>query len=660
MQNDLAKSSEKPPKLNGHYDGWYPHMLLKMANDDSEATVRRELASLLIGTPRHLYWWKGLALALLKHGEDKDDPMIPLLLWYGIEPLVGADAAVGLELAKASKMPKVTEFIYRRMGAEEAGRTGLLTLAAETKDVAQREALLNTVILSARAGNKIAMPENWAELRKLLVVRPSGRQDAEEERAKARTTNSITELEAFMGAAETKQVFRTRLMDTSLSREQRDPAFALLLNVRDAETAPLLVKLIRSDDKALTRRAVQGLATLPHPDTASLLMEKFPSFDATTQIDAVNTLATNAAGAKALLTAVKAKTVPATMLSPFLARQIDALKDAEVAALLKEVFGDLNAPKADLEQRKQKFRATLTPAVLAKADAAKGRLIYNAICGQCHKLFGEGQNVGPDLTGSNRANLDYLLDNVLDPNAVIGKDYQLNLFELKDGRVASGVIKEESPAAYRIAMPGGLEQIIAAAEVKLRTVAKVSTMPAGLFDALPQEPLAELVAYLQSNASPPQATTQGAPIYKVDGALEGEALQAAVTGGSAKMQNMTRFTAGRWSGGQHLWWTGAKPGATLTLTLPVAKAGKFALKAALTQARDYGVIEVALDGKTIVPSFDGFHGPAVIHTGELDWGQHELTAGAHRLTLKLTGAHPDAVKSYMVGLDYVKLVKSEE
>jgi putative heme-binding domain-containing protein len=463
-----------------------------------------------------------LAPPLLSRGEWKDDPYIPLLIWYGIEPLVGAEPEVGLELAKLSKIPKVTEFIYRRMGAEEAGRTGLITLAAASKDAAQRETLLRAVIDSARAGNKIVMPENWTELKARFVAPPLGGAIP----PKGGTTILITELEAFMGVPEARQAFRARLMDTSLPQDQRASALALLLNARDEEAATRLVTLLRSGDKAMTRTAVQGLSRLSHPDTATLLIEKFSSFDAPTQNDAVNTLATSAAGAKALLNAVKAKTVPATLLSPFLARQMAALKDTDVSTMLKETFGDLNAPKADLEERKKKFRPMLKATDLAKADATKGHAIFNAICGQCHKLFGEGQSVGPDLTGSNRGNLDYLLDNVLDPNAVIGKDYQLNIFELKDGRVASGVLKEESPAAYRIAMPGGLEQTITAAEVKTRTLAKVSTMPEGLFDALPVETLQQLVAYLQTNASPAKVEKKPAgAARKVEGALVGETLK---------------------------------------------------------------------------------------------------------------------------------------
>ena len=528
--------------------------LTEQAKISSSPTVRRELASALQRLPQDQR--KLLATALLARGEDKDDPMIPLLIWYGIEPLVGADAKVGLELAKASKLPKVTEFIYRRLGDEDAGRTGLLTLAAETKDAAQRDALINTVILAARAGNKITMPEGWVGMRK-KVASTSVETNGSTQRSIPDSTKveaTLAELEAFMGVPEAKQAFRTQLTNPALARDQREAALTLLLNVRDADTAPLLIQLIKADDKALTRRAVQALATLAHAETPALLTVKFTNFDAATQQDAINTLATNAAGAKALLTAVKAKTIATSALSPFLARQIAALKDAEVDGLLKETFGDLNAPKADLEERKKKFRTLLAPAVLAKADKAKGKVLFSAVCGSCHQLFGEGQKVGPELTGSNRANLDYLLDNVLDPNAVIGKDYQLNLFELNDGRVASGVVKEATPAAYRIAMPGGIEQTISVSEVKARTIAKVSTMPEGLFDSLPPEALQQLVAYLQSNAV--AATDMLKREHRtVAGALEGEALKVLeITGAKPRSKAWAASAAsgavGRSSGGR--------------------------------------------------------------------------------------------------------------
>ncbi|MBL9145670.1 MAG: VCBS repeat-containing protein [Verrucomicrobiaceae bacterium] len=628
--------------------------MAEVAKSDPSPIVRRELASALQRLPNDQR--TPIARALLAHGEDKDDPYIPLLIWYGIEPLVGADPKAGLELAKVSKMPKVTEFIYRRMGAEESGRTGLLTVAAETKDAAMRDALLETVLKSARAGNKISKPENWAALRTKVVSAL-----AESKEPSTQVEATLLELEAFMGDTATLQHFADIIV-----HQRADVPLALnaiRVVTQTKFSTPTMMEFGLHDILAgtgpgspLKRAAIQSLAVLQHPDNAKWLVMTFGNMNVIEQQDAVNTLATTASGAKALLTAVKAKTIPSTMLSPFLARQLATLNNADVAALLKDTFGDLNAPKADLEERKKKFRALLTKGDLAAADKAKGKVLFSAVCGQCHAMFGEGQKVGPDLTGSNRGNLDYLLDNVLDPNAVIGKDYQLNIFELKDGRVASGVVKEDSPSAVRIAMPGGLEQTITTSEIKKRTVSKVSTMPEGLFDALPVEQLRQLVAYLQTNATPAKADTgRSGPAIKVEGAIEAETMTVlSKTGGSTRPQGMGGF-GNKWSSGSQLWWTGAKPSNTLTLALPVAKAGKFAVKTLLTKARDYGICDIALDGKVVLTDFDGYNYPAVIVTDELDLGTHDLNVGEHKLTFTIKGTNPQAVKSYMVGIDYVKL-----
>ncbi|MES2507562.1 MAG: c-type cytochrome, partial [Verrucomicrobiota bacterium] len=377
-----------------------------------------------------------------------------------------------------------------------------------------------------------------------------------------------------------------------------------------------------------------------------------PSLDAPTQNDAINTLATTPAGARGLLLAVKDGKVSRSLLSPFLARQMDTLKDEQVKALIKEVWGDLNAPKADLEQRKVKFRTTLSPAALAKADAIKGKMIFTATCGTCHRLLGEGQDVGPDLTGSNRADLDYLLDNVLDPNAVIGKDYQLNVFELNDGRIASGVIKEETAAAYRVTLPGGIEQIVKKAEVKKRTLSPMSTMPEGLFDALPADMLLDLVKYLQSGAS--AASKGGSETALVTGAMEGENLKAEATDGSTRSQNMGGFKGGQWSGGKHLWWTGGKVGSMLKITFQVAEAGKKKVYAVFTKAPDYGIVSFKVNGNSSALGPVDLYDPGVVNTAEQLIGEFEFKPGEQTLEVMIDGKNPAAKPALMFALDYLR------
>ncbi|MCX6851456.1 MAG: FG-GAP-like repeat-containing protein [Verrucomicrobia bacterium] len=620
----------------------------KVAAKATSPIVRRELASALQRLP--IDKRKDLATALLKHGEDKDDPMIPLLIWYGIEPLVGADPKVGLELARVSKLPKVTEFIYRRLSSDDAGRASMLSELTKEPDAAKRETTLAMILSSARGAGKLAMPQDWATIATKLKAGGEGTAGP----AKAGTTEQlVTELSALFGDAEALQTFRERLALVNAPVNEREKALGVLIQTGDGGTAKILQQILMQDSPAsLRRKSIQALASLKDAGTPKVLGALLPKLSANELPDAVNTLASTKEGSKVLLQAVEAKTVPATALSPFLVRQLTAFDDKEINALIKSAWGDVNAPKADLGERTKKFRELLTTAALAKGDLAKGKMLFTMTCGQCHKLFGEGQNVGPDITGSNRADLNYLLENVLDPNAVIGKAYQLNLFTMKDGRVMSGVIKEESPAAVKIAMMGGVEFTLPQPDIAKREVSKLSTMPEGLFDALKPEQVIDLVKYLQSGAAGPAKAGTAIP-----GALEGEALKVlAKTGGNSKPQGMGAF-GGEWSGGSQLWWTGAKPGQKLTLALPVQEKGKYTLKAALTLAKDYGIIDVALDDKPVATAWDGFNGPKVIHSDELDWGTHELSAGEHQLTLTITGKHADAVPSYMVGLDYVRLEK---
>jgi putative membrane-bound dehydrogenase-like protein len=770
-----------PPDASGiqFREGYLPPVFdltdfAKHTSSEQSPKVRREIASMLHRMP--VVSRQPLATALLKHGEDKDDPMIPLLIWYGIEPLVAADAAAGLQLAKVSKMPKVTGFIYRRLASEGAGRDALLRVLAGLQEArmaspissgggvppaggtagqnggtapasggstppnggapapsggvaapdgggvpprggapapsggsagrnggaaapqnsapisaggsapasgghtishggdpkttesadsqrftpAEKETILTAIVQTARGSGKLTPPADWPTIAAGLRAG-----------ATPRLLGLVRELAALFGDAEALGQFRTALADGGRALGERQAALSLLIQAGDTQTATLLQSMVgdTAAPTALRRQAIQALASLKDAETPRVLGAALPKLSANELPDAINTLASTKEGAKALLRAAETKTIPASALSPFLVRQLTAFDDAEINALIKSAWGDVNAPKADLAERTKKYRDLLTPAALAKGDLAKGKALYMGTCGACHKLLGEGQNVGPDITGSNRGDLNYLLENVLDPNAVIGKDYQLNLFTMTDGRVMGGVVREESAAAVRIAMMGGVEFTLPKADIAKREVSKLSTMPEGLFDALPPESVVDLVKYLQSGSrsDAPVASSgaggapasrksgEGAASTSIPGTLEGESLKILeITGGSARKQAMGGF-GNQWSGGAQLWWTGGKPDHKLTLAIPVKEAGRYTLYGALTMARDYGVASITLDGKPVASSFDGFNAAKVIHTGEKEWGTHELSAGEHQLTFTLATPNPDAVPSNMVGIDYVRL-----
>jgi len=158
-------------------------------------------------------------------------------------------------------------------------------------------------------------------------------------------------------------------------------------------------------------------------------------------------------------------------------------------------------------------------------------------------------------------------------------------------------------------------------------------------------PLSERIGYWNST---PVLT------FKVPGALEGERLKIlSRTGGNTEEQDMTPFE-GQWSNDAHLWWTGAKPGDRLDLALPVANAGHYNLKLQMTKAPDYGIVQLYLDGQKLGAPTD-LYCPSVLPTGPLNLGATHFSAGEHKLTVEILGANERAIKSYMVGLDYVSL-----
>ncbi len=135
--------------------------------------------------------------------------------------------------------------------------------------------------------------------------------------------------------------------------------------------------------------------------------------------------------------------------------------------------------------------------MIAQADPAKGKTTFAALCGACHKLYGEGGAIGPELTGSDRHNLDYLLGNIVNPNEVVPADYRLTVFTLKDGRVISGVVPEQNERTITVQTP--VERLVLpVGTIEKREALPVSLMPEGMLKAMDEATVKDLVAYLMT------------------------------------------------------------------------------------------------------------------------------------------------------------------
>jgi putative heme-binding domain-containing protein len=307
-------------------------------------------------------------------------------------------------------------------------------------------------------------------------------------------------LSVVFGDGRTMNDLRAVAQDGSLDGQVRRDALQLLIDGRDEKLPPILKKLV--GDRATASLAARGLALFDDPDTPNLLIGKYRLFHPEVQQEVIATLSSRKHYAGALLRAVERGQIPAGEISAFHARQIQSLKDDKLSELLARVWGEVRTTPADRKKLLDQYKKQLSEARLKDADLSRGRLVYKNACANCHKLYGEGETVGPDLTGSGRDNLDYLLENLIDPSAVVPNDFRMSAVTLKSGRILTGVLLNQTDKT--VAVQGQKERVvIERAEIEEVVDTKMSLMPDGLLTPLKEDEVRDLIAYLRARTQVP-------------------------------------------------------------------------------------------------------------------------------------------------------------
>jgi len=240
---------------------------------------------------------------------------------------------------------------------------------------------------------------------------------------------------------------------------------------------------------------LRGLAGFDDAKTPSVLLGAFGQFNAAEQRDALNTLASRAAYARPLLEAVRAGQVPKAALTADLVRQLRSLKDASLATDLTGIWGVMKETSPDMSAEVERVKKLYWAGGSQPGDAPRGRVVFNQVCSQCHHLFDTGGNVGPDITGANRADLDYLLQNILFPNSVIPNEYLASTVETKDERVLTGMIKSQD--ANGVTLQTANEVVtLPRSEIRKIEATAISMMPEGLIANLTEQQTRDLLYYL--------------------------------------------------------------------------------------------------------------------------------------------------------------------
>ncbi len=365
----------------------------------------------------------------------------------------------------------------------------LVQTLAKIENVEQQANVLRGVNASLKGRRELPVPAGWEPLYARLKTSPSS-----EVRQQAQAL-AVT----FGGESALAEMRRT-LSDPTARADARQAALDSLVAAKDAAVLPILLELIQLPSP-LRASALRGLTGYEDAKIPGALLAALPQLDIAEKRDALNTLLSRRAGARALLAAIDAGQVARTEITAPLARQLQNIKDPAIEKWVAKNWGAVRASSAEKQEQMAKFKKFLGTDAILRADAAHGRALFAQVCAACHTMFGEGGKIGPELPGGYE-DVDYLLHNILDPNALVGKDYQQTFITTKSGQLVAGIIASEE--AREVVLKTLADPVrVARADIAEMKTSDQSMMPEGLLLALDEQGMRDLFLYLRQKKQVP-------------------------------------------------------------------------------------------------------------------------------------------------------------
>jgi putative membrane-bound dehydrogenase-like protein len=464
--------------------------LRRLATSDPSGLVRLAVASTLQRMPVDRR--ADLAAALMTRGEDTNDHNLPLLVWYGMIPAVEADPRRAADVAVASRWPKTQRLIARRLASlierHPEGMERLVTAIAGSRDENVQQNLLAGIADGLSGWRRAPKPAGWDALATRL-----GQGDAPQAAV-------VRDLSAVFGDGRALDEIRRLVLDEKADAGLRLSALEALVRQGGGSVRDICLGLL--GDRRFNVLAAEGLSRSDDAEVSQALVAAYGRFTSPARPKLVGILASRRTFAAALLDAVDDGKIPRDAITAYDLRQIRSLGDPTLDARIKRDWGGIAETTVEKRRRIDSLKESLQPTVLAAADASRGRLLYDQSCGRCHKLFGAGESIGPDLTGGNRTNIDSLLENIVDPSGVVNRDYRMSIVALSDGRVLNGLVTARDDRTLTLVTPTD-RHVIAAEDIDEVTVTQQSPMPEGMLDQLSPDAIRDLIGYLMQPAQVP-------------------------------------------------------------------------------------------------------------------------------------------------------------
>jgi putative heme-binding domain-containing protein len=365
----------------------------------------------------------------------------------------------------------------------------LVRLLATSADVGVQRDVLTGMVEAFQGRRSVAAPAGWPDVYRMLSASPD---------VDVRQKGLI--LSVLFDDPRALADLRAAVADSHGQADWRQFSLQTLVDKRPADLPAVLRSVI--DDQALRGPAIRGLAACNDPGTAETILSRYEQLTDSERSDSVATLASRPQYALALLDAIERGRVPRRDLSSFTARQLVAMKNPKLTERLTAVWGTVRPPSQEKNTLLARYKAVATPDALRTGDRNHGRQLFAKMCANCHTLFDAGARIGPELTGSQRANPEYVLSKVLDPSAVVTNAYRVTLLVTKSGRTITGIIKEENDKTLAVQTANELVRL-PKSDVEERTQLPQSMMPEGLLNDRSDAEIRDLLAYLAGNTQVP-------------------------------------------------------------------------------------------------------------------------------------------------------------
>lgn len=475
----IQSALEKPPQ---DLD-W----LIAHAKTESSLFVRRYLACAMNRIPREDALAIGRTLA--SQSENASDRDLPVLLWQSIaghwpsHPQQGQELTELLQLADMTELSVVRDSIrWYAAKTTMLGRNDFVRRISAARDASLTGdlELLQFAISGQRA---VEGPSAWNQ----IAAKVYGSDDP-------RARHAAETIGAQFGDNSIFARMRQRLTSEEPQIDWKH-ALRLLALDRNPENIPVLLMQLDQGERAL--EVLPLLRGYEDPLVGDAILQRLPEWEGELESAALGVLATRAAWAQKLMEAMETGKLSQSKLNAYTARQIAALGDQKVQASLEEVWGRVSSSPEGLREEIRRLSMTYQQAPLWAFDAAAGQKHFQKLCASCHSLERIETEIAPKLQGTGAKGIEYAIENVVDPNAVIGRDYQARIVRTVDSQVITGLVLEETPSAIRLRTATDTVTIDRQSIEELR-ISENSFMPMGLLETLDDRQRIELFKYLLS------------------------------------------------------------------------------------------------------------------------------------------------------------------